>query len=190
MKTTVNQLVQELKEISKSHLQINDFFWGDLGKAAKRNDLTYPLMCAYFPNGTLFNNQTQTNLFIIIADKIDKANNETQSNPAQGNLTEVESDTLQVLRDVYNIINKSFRWKRLGRIDQATYEKFIERGDDELAGVGVNINFKLRDTTSICNLPVEGYDFEREIEPEKVDIYIDGVFVTSVDCGNSYNFIT
>ena len=190
MKTTVNELVQEFKEIANSHLQINNFFWGDFGKAAKRNDLNYPLLGAYFPSGTVFNNQTGLNLIVYVADKIDKGNNDNQNNPAQGNLTEVESDTMQVMRDVYNIINKSFRWQRIGKVQQADYTKFIERGDDETAGTALNITFFLRDTTSICNLPMEGYDFDKTPTTETVDIYVDGVFIESIPCGGSYNFTT
>jgi len=190
MKTTINQLVRELKEIADSHLQINDFFWGDFGKAASRNDLKYPLMCCYYPNGSMLNNMTPINLIVVIADKIDKGNNEANSNPALGNLTEVESDTLQVVRDVHNVLNKSKRWQSLVRIQSATVNKFIERGQDETAGHYATISLFIKDSTSICNLPMEGYDFEQTTEPETVDIYIDGVLITTVDCGGSYNYIT
>lgn len=190
MKTTINQLVQELKEISNAHLQVNDFFWGDFGKASSRNDLDYPLMCCYYPNGSMLNNMTPINLIIVVADKIDKANNDSNDNPAQGNLTEVESDTLQVIRDVYNVINKSRRWQKLVRVNSATINKFIEKGKDETAGHYINISLFIKDSSSICNLPMDGYDFEQTTEAETVDIYIDGLLVTTVDCGGSYNYIT
>jgi len=163
MKTTINQLVQELKDIQDSHLQLNDFFWGDFGKASSRNDLRYPLMCCYYPNGSVLNNLTPINLIVVIADKIDKANNETGENPTQGNLTEVESDTLQVTRDIYNVINKSRRWQQLARVNSVTFNKFIERGKDETAGHYMTISLYIKDTTSICNLPMEGYDFDQPI---------------------------
>lgn len=190
MLTSINSLVQELKEIQEKHLQINDFFWGDFGKASKRNDLDYPLMCCYFPNGSMIDNMTPINLIIIIADKIDKGNNEIGSRPTLGNLTEVESDTLQVVRDVFNIINKSRRWQNIARVQSAQVNKFIEKGDDETAATMINISLYLKDTTSTCNIPIEGYDFEDSKQSETVDIYIDGVFVTTVDCGGSYNFET
>lgn len=190
MKTTINQLVQELKEIQSKHLQLNDFFWGDFGKAASRNDLDYPLMCCYYPNGSMLDNLTPINLIIVIADKIDKANNDSNDNPAQGNLTEVESDTLQVIRDVYNIINKSRRWQRLVRINSATVNKFIERGQDETAGHFINMSLYIKDSSSVCDIPIEGYDFEETRTEETVDIYIDGVLITTVNCGGSYNYIT
>jgi len=190
MKLTINQLVRELKEVADKHLQINDFFWGDFAKASARNDLKYPLMCCYYPNGSLLDNMTPINLIIVIADKQDKANNEANDNPAQGNLTEVESDTVQVLRDVYNIINKSRRWQRLVRINSATMNKFIERGKDETAGHFATISLYLKDSSSICEIPIEGYDFEQTTEHETVDIYVDGVLITTVDCGGSYNFET
>lgn len=191
MKKTVNQLVQELREISEAHLQINNFFWGDFGKASKRNDIDYPLMCCYYTNGSMVKNMTPIELIVIVADKIDKGNNSANSSTEIGNLTETESDTLQVCRDIANIIENSRRWKLFSRVNSITMDKFIERGDDETAGHFIKINLYLKDSVSVCNLPIEGYDFEQETESALgVDIYIDGIFVETVAPGGSYNFTT
>lgn len=126
MLNSVNQIRVELQEIASAHLQINDFFWGDFLRAYKENtELNYVLMGCFYPTASLLNNQTQLTLTIYICDRVYKD---------YSNLNDVESDTLQICRDVYNVINSSFRWKRIGRVQGATCQKFIERGGDEVAG--------------------------------------------------------
>jgi hypothetical protein len=157
MLNSVNQIRVELQEIASAHLQINDFFWGDFLRAYKENtELNYPLMGCFYPSASLLNNQTQLALTIYICDRVYKD---------YSNLNDVESDTLQVCRDIYQVINGSQRWRRLGRVTSASATKFIERGGDEVAGHTLTINFLLRDQSGICDLPMEGYDFEQNVSP-------------------------
>ena len=168
MLNSVNQIRVELQEIASAHLQINDFFWGDFLRAYKENtELNYVLMGCFYPTASLLNNQTQLTLTIYICDRVYKD---------YSNLNDVESDTLQICRDVYNVINSSFRWKRIGRVQGATCQKFIERGGDEVAGHTLTIQFLLRDKSGICELPMQGYDFDQpapvpgECEPAELVI--------------------
>ena len=157
MLNSVNQIRVELQEIASAHLQINDFFWGDFLRAYKENtELNYPLMGCFYPSASLLNNQTQLALTIYICDRVYKD---------YSNLNDVESDTLQICRDIYQVINGSQRWRRLGRVTSASATKFIERGGDEVAGHTLTINFLLRDQSGICDLPIEGYDFEQNVSP-------------------------
>lgn len=162
MLNSVNQIRVELQEIASAHLQINDFFWGDFLRAYKENtELNYVLMGCFYPTATLLNNQTQLTLTIYICDRVYKD---------YSNLNDVESDTLQICRDVYNVINSSFRWKRIGRVQGATCQKFIERGGDEVAGHTLTIQFLLRDKSGICELPMQGYDFDQPaVSPYECD---------------------
>jgi hypothetical protein len=157
MLNSVNQIRVELQEIASAHLQINDFFWGDFLRAYKENtELNYPLMGCFYPSASLLNNQTQLALTIYICDRVYKD---------YSNLNDVESDTLQICRDIYQVINGSQRWRRLGRVTSASATKFIERGGDEVAGHTLTINFLLRDQSGICDLPMEGYDFDQNVSP-------------------------
>ena len=161
MLKSVNQIRVELQEIANAHLQINDFFWGDFLRAYKENtELNYVLMGCFYPTASLLNNQTQLTLTIYIADRVYKD---------YSNLNDVESDTLQICRDVYNVINSSQRWRRLGRVQSATCQKFIERGGDEVAGHTLTIQFLLRDKSGICELPMQGYDFDQNITTNPCD---------------------
>ena len=157
MLNSVNQIRVELQEIASAHLQINDYFWGDFLRAYKENtELNYPLMGCFYPSASLLNNQTQLALTVYICDRVYKD---------YSNLNDVESDTLQICRDIYQVINGSQRWRRLGRVTSASATKFIERGGDEVAGHTLTINFLLRDQSGICDLPMEGYDFDQNVSP-------------------------
>lgn len=190
MLNSVNQIRVELQEIASAHLQINDFFWGDFLRAYKENtELNYPLMGCFYPSASLLNNQTQLALTIYICDRVYKD---------YSNLNDVESDTLQICRDIYQVINGSQRWRRLGRVTSASATKFIERGGDEVAGHTLTINFLLRDQSGICDLPMEGYDFDQNVSPaptcEPVEYTITDtaenvLYSGEVPCGTTANLI-
>ena len=147
-----NQLRLELSEIATDHLQINDFYWGDFLRAYKENELDYPLMGAFYPSAGFLRNQTSIQLTVYVADKL---------YDSWSNLNEVESDTLQICRDVFQIINSSVRWQSIGRVDSCSVTKFIDKGGDGVAGHQMVFNFMLRDRDGICNIPIENYDFDQ-----------------------------
>jgi len=147
-----NQIRLELSEIATDHLQINSFFWGDFLRAYKEEELNYPLMGAFYPNGSFLRNQTQLRLTIYVADKL---------YDSWSNLNEVESDTLQICRDIYQIVNSSTRWQSIGRVQSCTVTKFIDKGGDGVAGHQMEFQFLIRDREGICNIPIVDYDFDQ-----------------------------
>ena len=153
MKLSPNQLRVELKEIQIAHLQLNNFYWGDVQDATV-DAVTYPLMNCYYPTGSFKNNSTPLQVSISVSDLIYKDGS---------NLNDVESDTLQIARDIYNIINKSTRWKRIGKVTASNYTKFKWGTNDVTAGHTLTITLELRDVSGICDLPMINYDFEGEI---------------------------
>lgn len=156
MKTSLNQIRVELKEIASSHLQINEFYWGDL-QDAQSKAVVYPLMnCYYANNGTNLNNNTSTiNIVLEFCDLLYKDDS---------NLNDVESDLVQICRDVYQTINKSPRWKKLGSVQAATATKFKHGTPDVIACVSLSVSFNLRDGSGVCDLPMEDYDFDLTLE--------------------------
>ena len=141
-------------------------------------------MCAYYTTANMSRVTDLITLNIVIADKYFK-------NQRQGNLNDTESDTLQVARDVYNVINKSVRWQQIGKVESATFNKFMEKGADECAGGVLAIQFKLYDNESICDLPMQGYDFDSPSTPSVcADVLIinsDGTFSVSAASGSTYS---
>lgn len=160
MEKSLNQIRVELKDVATAHAQLNSFFWGDLTRAWNENNLNYPLLCSYTKGSghQFLNNQTQIQLIIIVADKQFEDWNE--------NLNEVESDTLQILRDVFNVINKSPRWNKLGKFQTGVVTKFIDDTGDGLTGHTLELTFLLRDQSGYCDTPIFGYDFENGDEGE------------------------
>lgn len=184
MKKSINQLRVELAQIQQSHLQLNDFFWGDFLRSYKENELEYPMMGAFYPSGSLLLRQTQIQLTIWVCDKIYED---------WSNLNEVESDTLQICRDIFNVINNSHRWQLIGRVQSCTVTKFIERGGDCVAGHQMVFQFLLRDSESICGLPMTDYDFEQSVGAggcAPVQIYKDGILIESVDPGGIFEYVS
>lgn len=180
---SVNQIRLELAEIQSNHLQLSSFYWGDFLTAYKENELNYPLMGAFYPSGSFLRNQTQIQLTIYVADKL---------YDSWSNLNEVESDTLQICRDIFQVINSSTRWQTIGKVQSCTVTKFIDKGGDGVAGHQMVFQFAMRDRDGICNLPMENYDFNEQIGDIclPVQIYENGILVDTIASGGIYSYTT
>lgn len=160
MQLTTNQLRLELKELAEADGQINSFFWGEQIRAWTENEVVYPLMAAFYPSGQFLPNQTDIQLNIAVFDL-------TYDDP-NVNFNDVESDTLQIVRRVYQVMNASPRWKRLGKVVSASFDKVIDFAHDKVTGHGMILTFRLRDDYGICGLPIFNYDFDVDV-PTPVD---------------------
>jgi hypothetical protein len=180
MITSINQLSAELKAIQDSHYQLNSYYFGEFNLALQNRELEYPLLVCDYNNGSINVSNTSVQLFIIVADKVYKDNS---------NLIETKSDTLQICRDIFNIMKKSQRWQVLGRVTQGNVTSFVERGKDEVAGHVMNVTIELRDSNGICELPMNGYDFGGSGSPSCDPVLIvnsNGTFSVSVASGSTY----
>jgi hypothetical protein len=180
MITSINQLSAELKAIQDSHYQLNSYYFGEFNLALQNRELEYPLLVCDYNNGSINISNTSVQLFIIVADKVYKDNS---------NLIETKSDTLQICRDIFNVMKKSQRWQVLGRVTQGNVTSFVERGKDEVAGHVMNVTIELRDTNGICDLPLNGYDFggsgTYSCDPVLI-VNSNGTFSVSVASGSTY----
>jgi len=180
MITSINQLSAELKAIQDSHYQLNSYYFGEFNLALQNRELEYPLLVCDYNNGSINISNTSVQLFIIVADKVYKDNS---------NLIETKSDTLQICRDIFNIMKKSQRWQVLGRVTQGNVTSFVERGKDEVAGHVMNVTIELRDSNGICELPMNGYDFGGSgsvgCDPVLI-VNSNGTFSVSVASGTTY----
>jgi hypothetical protein len=130
---------------------VNSFFWGDFHRAYNEKDQFYPLVCSYLSDGAINTNMTQMQLVVIVCDKTFKGFE---------NLNDTESDTLTVARHLYNVIKQSPRWNALLRVNSATFTKFYENTSDEVAGVILTMNVDIKQSRSLCDLPLDNYDFD------------------------------
>ena len=99
---------------------------------------------------------------------------------------------MQICRDIFQTINSSTRWQRIGRVQSCSVTKFIERGGDEVAGHTMTFQIILRDNSGVCGLPMFDYNFEQttSIGCEPVQIYRDGILVDTVAAGGIYEYNT
>jgi len=180
MITSVNRLSAELEAIQEAHYQLNSFYFGEFNLALQKRDLEYPLLICDYNSGAINISNTSIQLFITICDKVYKDNS---------NLLETKSDTLQICRDVFNIMKKSQRWNEIGRVTQGNVNAFVERGKDEVAGHVMNVTIELRDTNGICELPLNGYDFGGSgayaCDPVLI-VNSNGTFSVSTPSGSTY----
>ena len=151
MNVTVNQIRQEMATLVQAHDMVNSFFWGDFHRAYNEKEQFYPLVCSYLSDGAINTNMTQMQLVVIVCDKTFKGFE---------NLNDTESDTVTVARHLYNVIRQSPRWNALLRVNSATFTKFYENTSDEVAGVILTMNVDLKQSRSLCDLPLDNYDFD------------------------------
>lgn len=156
MHTTLRQLDQALELIAQSHQQLADYYWGDWADAFEGRVCKFGLMVCNVSAAPSFNRVT-TNipLNIAVADQVAQD---------QSNLKEVESDTLQILRDIYNVIRNSPNWQAFCVIESANVPiKFKDKSADEVAGWQMQLVLKMIDSRGLCDLPLDNYDTEKPI---------------------------
>jgi hypothetical protein len=151
MNVTINQIRKEMTTLVQAHDMVNSFFWGDFHRAYNEKTQLYPLVCSYLSDGAVNTNMTQMQLVVIVCDKTFKG---------LENLNDTESDTVTVARHLYNVIRQSPRWNNLLRVNSATLSKFYENTSDEVAGVILTMNLDIKQSRSLCDLPLDNYDFD------------------------------
>jgi surface protein len=151
MNVTINQIRQEMTTLVQAHDMVNSFFWGDFHRAYNEKEQFYPLVCSYLSDGSMNTNLTQMQLVVIVCDKTFKGFE---------NLNDTESDTVTVARHLFNVVKQSPRWNALLRVNSATLSKFIENTRDEVAGVILTMNVDVKQSRSLCDLPLDNYDFD------------------------------
>lgn len=152
MKVTLKQIDKELRDIAENHVQINSYFFGEQLDIQEANALTN---CTLFANvliGKLNKNTVEVDLILAVMDKISNG---------KGNLLDVESDTLQILNDVYQVIRYSNRWQSVAiSTDISNFQKLYEETDSIMGGWSATINLKVKGSEGVCNTAFNSYDFD------------------------------
>ncbi len=156
MHTTLRQLDKAFSEIAASHQQLADYFWGDWADSFEGRAQKYACMVVNVPPPFTFERTTTViPINIIIADQVAQD---------QSNLKDVESDTLQILHDVYQIVRSSPNWNAIGVIKAMSGAiKFKDSTPDQVAGWQMTLQLKMIDARGLCDLPFNNYDFNKPI---------------------------
>lgn len=157
MHTTLRQLDQAFAAIATSHEQLADYFWGDWSDAFHGDpSRKFALLVVNVPTPFIFDKNTNTiPVNIIVADQVARDHS---------NLKDVESDTLQILEDIYKIITKSPNWMAFCVVKSMTGNlKFKDDTPDEVAGWQMTLQLKLINTRCLTDIPLNNYDFNKPI---------------------------
>lgn len=152
MELTIKQLNEELREIATKHTQIQSYYFGqqlDIQEANKLNNCT---LIADINTGNVSSHFVTVNLVLMVVDKI---------STGKGNLLDVESDTLQIVNDIYSVMQYSNRWQSYNIVDtNASLQKLYEETDSIMGGWAMTINLKVKIDVGICKTAFNNYDFE------------------------------
>jgi hypothetical protein len=153
VKATINQINKELREIATAHVQLNSYFFGDFLDIYESDQVQQTSLLANINTAPIDEAFITLNIELIVMDKVDDG---------KENAIDVESDTLQILNDIYQVMKTSNRWQKLGRIDVVlNANKFTERGGSVVNGWFATIPFKVKkDKRGTCDLPLLNYSYE------------------------------
>ena len=140
---TLNQIINELKEIAKQHYQINSFTVGTLDDFATSGDTRYPAMWVSYENAAIAQRTESYTLSIWIVDRVKKD---------RSNLIEVHSDCKSILNDIKaQMTNPVYGWSLTQDWNyQAVFEPFME---DEVAGWFADITITQPFSNDSCQIP-------------------------------------
>ena len=153
MKATLKKIDQEFKAIAEAHLQVHSYFFGEFFEVYSQHQPEYCSLLVNVNNAIIQQKFVTLQIEILVTDK---------TFDGIENSIDVESDTLQILDDIVNIMNYSDRWQKFGIVDaQSTARKVVEKGGDTVNGWYLTMNFKIfKDEQGFCDLPLENYSYE------------------------------
>lgn len=177
------KIVQEVETLADAHDQVQTFKYGEFLDIIKTDVIDYALVHLNIRQATRGEQSIIYNLELSVMDKTFKD---------ISNINNVESNTLQVWNDLYNIIAYSPRWQEIGVINTvANPQKFRHKGDDEVTGWGGNILLEVYDEVGFCDVPVTDYDYENgdgggPIMGTATYQNSNGSFIVSIDVDTTY----
>jgi len=149
---TLKQIDKELREIATKHTQIQSYYFGEELEIQEANKLDNCTLFANVNDANISTSFVTLNLIIAVLDKI---------NTDKSNLLDVESDTLQIVNDIYHVLQYSNRWQEWGIVDQVgSTQKLYEHTDSILGGWSITINLKIKANKGICDTAFNGYNFD------------------------------
>lgn len=185
---TLNQLKEELKIFADSHLQINEFYFGNFNQIYNEKIIRHTFLIAdtqnISPNRVRGGGSYTDITFIISACD--------QVFPDQSNWMDVKSDTFQIIMDCRNIF-ESPRWKAFSSVQGSpTVTYFEQKGSDRVNGWVMNVTLRIPDLRDLCAIPLVDYNLDSELESlcAGVTIIEDGNYLQTVPSGGTYSYST
>lgn len=185
---TLNQLKQELQIFADSHLQINEFYFGNFNQIYNEKIIRHTFLIAdtqnIAPNRVRGGGSYTDITFIISACD--------QVFPDQSNWMDVKSDTFQIIMDCRNIF-ESPRWKAFSSVQGSpTVTYFEQKGSDRVNGWVMNVTLRIPDLRDLCAIPLVDYNLDSQLESlcAGVTIIEDGVYSQTIPSGGTFEYST
>lgn len=140
--------------MADSHIQVNDFYFGNfLDFYSSIEKVDQLCVIASVTDATIDLHYVTLSLQLMTMDKI---------TADKSNVNDVESDTLQVLNDFYQVIRYSKRWQEFSKVDKdLNAQKFEEKGGSVVNGWATTLMLKIKkNQTGVCDLPFINYSYE------------------------------
>jgi len=150
---TLRRLIKELEIWANDHQMVNDFGYGQYLEVFRESGRDYAALIVNVPNANSDQWYYNLNLEIICLDYV---------KDEKGNKDRVNSDTLDIIRDLENTIRWSPRWQSFSRIDATfNYQKVDEFGADKAFGWIATVILKIKKRSGFCNIEnlLPTYDF-------------------------------
>jgi hypothetical protein len=186
---SINVLYKELEIWTDAHLQLTKFYSGDLVEVYNTAKVKHSSLVVDITDAGFTDLHKIVDLKVACFDQVVRPKEHTD-NIAQ---TDVESDTLQILQDLFDTIRFSDRWRDWTEVlTDATCQKFVEETADKVSGWVMTIRLGILKQNGVCALPLVGYDYGGNTSPlcAPVQIFRNGVFFTSVQSGGIFEFTT
>lgn len=180
---TLNRLIEEFFKVGAAHKMIETTFYGDFLNIVSSNRVKYCSLLVNTADGTISKSYIEFRVEIAVMDKVFND---------QSNLNDVESDTAQILQDLYSVIDYSNRWQSFAKITNASapIRKFISKGQDVVTGWSMTLNIGVKRRNGICNIPIEDYDYQGNYAAycAGVRIFQDNILVEVVPSGGRFDY--
>jgi len=173
-RTTLNNVITNLRAIADAHKQINSFGFGDVWEINTSGDIVYPQMFAVLEPVTIGNRIETVNFTLLFMDRVKKG---------EVNEQEVLSDQLEIAKDVIAQLQyQSYDWDFSK--STVTLTDFTERFEDDVSGFSVGIGLELPFDASRCVIPTTDTSITSGASSSSggagtITVNVDGVEVSS-----------
>lgn len=146
---TLNQVIQKVQSLAKSHKQIRTVAFGDVVELVANTGIHYPACNVDINSGSmdLASKQAFVTVQIYLLDLINVAEN------TRGNEIEVLSDLFSIGQDLYALIS-DYAIQDDWTIDKQSSVQFMrEKFDDEVGAVMFTLNISTDYLKDVCQVP-------------------------------------
>jgi hypothetical protein len=179
---TLNETIQQIKDLTLSHRQVNHFFFGSGVEWVAEGGKTYPsaLLSLIAPVRSVAGGM-ELEFSFFFSDLVSReAESVNQVESASGNTIEKQSDMLQVALDMETELRASeYEWDVV--TDEATVELFADTpvNDDLVAGAELRFTLFVPVEKNRCAIPID----------DDADLFIASQIGTPIQTEESENII-